>query len=265
MSEMDNLTPREREKLAMALHLIRTPAYGSHSLEELAFFQEVTAYSLEDFAPDKRLPQPEWEESPQTFRLPEPKKPGKAPSYRDVLHNRRSRRDFRGEAISLHRLSALLADSYGITEERHRLRAAPSAGALYPVELFLHVLSIEGLSPGLYQYQPEGHLLHGHLQGENAQLLVRAALDQSFLADAAVVFLLVAFPEKMFWKYGIRGYRYIYLDAGHLAQNLYLAAEAGGLAACEVAAFYDDALNTLYGFDGKTAFITTLVAVGVRK
>ena len=78
-----------------------------------------------------------------------------------------------------------------------------------------------------------------------------------------MVLLLTAFPNKIFWKYNIRSYRYIYLDAGHIAQNAYLAAETLNLGACEIGAFFDDYLNSLFQFDEKEAFIVSLITIGV--
>jgi SagB-type dehydrogenase family enzyme len=144
----------------------------------------------------------------------------------------------------------------------HAFRAAPSAGALYPIETYVSVQMIEGLEPGLFHYGVREHELEQLRAGDFREAIAEAALDQAFLAEAAVVFAWTAVFGRSKWKYGERAYRYIYLDAGHIAQNLALAAVALGLGSCQVAALYDDEVNAVLGLDGKEESIVYMTAVG---
>jgi len=186
---------------------------------------------------------------------------------RQTLQYRRSCRRFGESAISIKDLSVLLWASQGITGRAGNffLRAAPSAGALYPVETYLSVQNVETIDGGLYHFQPAEFSLD-KLSGEfSGNKVAEAALGQSFLAQAGVVFIWSAILRRNFSKYGHRGMRYILMDAGHICQNLLLAAEALGLGACPVAAFYDDDLNALLGFDGTEESVIYLAAVGTKE
>ncbi len=124
---------------------------------------------------------------------------------------------------------------------------------------------VEGLAPGLYRFAAIEHaLLEVDLSKQVAQQAVRACHDQNMVARAAATFVWVAVLERMHWRYGERGYRYLHLDAGHICQNLYLAAETLGGGACAIAAFDDDLLNQLVGADGEQLFAVYAAAVGKR-
>jgi len=184
-----------------------------------------------------------------------------------TLQYRRSCRRFGESAISIKDLSVLLWASQGITGRAGNffLRAAPSAGALYPVETYLSVQNVETIDGGLYHFQPAEFSLD-KLSGEfSGNKVAEAALGQSFLAQAGVVFIWSAILRRNFSKYGHRGMRYILMDAGHISQNLLLAAEALGLGACPVAAFYDDELNALLGIDGTEESVIYMAAVGTKE
>jgi SagB-type dehydrogenase family enzyme len=186
---------------------------------------------------------------------------------RQTLQYRRSCRRFGESAISIKDLSVLLWASQGITGRAGNffLRAAPSAGALYPVETYLSVQNVETIDGGLYHFQPAEFSLD-KLSGEfSGNKVAEAALGQSFLAQAGVVFIWSAILRRNFSKYGHRGMRYILMDAGHISQNLLLAAEALGLGACPVAAFYDDELNALLGLDGTEESVIYMAAVGTKE
>ncbi|MBN2199009.1 MAG: SagB/ThcOx family dehydrogenase, partial [Candidatus Aminicenantes bacterium] len=154
--------------------------------------------------------------------------------------------------------------SQGISrlERGFAFRTAPSAGALYPIETYLSLQNISGLDPGLYHYDVRGHALELVRAGDIGRALAAAALDQEFLADAGVVFVWTAVFGRSKWKYRQRAYRYIYLDAGHLAQNLALAAVALGLGSCQIAALYDDEVNALLGVDGTEESVVYMSGVG---
>jgi len=154
----------------------------------------------------------------------------------------------------------------GVTAERggHRLRTAPSAGALYPVETCLHARNVEGLGPGIYRFRPESFDLELLRDRACPAELTEAALGQGMAGRAAVTFIWSAVIARCRWKYRQRAYRYIYLDAGHIAQNLALAAEAYGLGCCMIGAFFDDRVNALIGVDGMDETALYLAAVGPK-
>jgi SagB-type dehydrogenase family enzyme len=141
------------------------------------------------------------------------------------------------------------------------LRTAPSAGALYPVETYLVVNAVEGIDPGVYHYNVEKHALDQLKAGDFGVDIARAALDQDVAHRANIVFVWTAIFGRCKWKYRQRAYRYIYLDAGHIAQNVALAAVALGLGSCQIAALYDEEANALLGVDGieeSTIYMTTV-------
>lgn len=144
----------------------------------------------------------------------------------------------------------------------YALRSAPSAGALYPVETYLSVQAVEGIDPGIYHYGVREHELELLRAGDYRDAVAAAALDQGFLSEAAVVFAWTALFARSKWKYKERAYRYVYLDAGHIAQSAALAAASLGLGTCQIAALYDDEVNSLLGVDGKEESIIYMTALG---
>jgi SagB-type dehydrogenase family enzyme len=224
-------------------------------------FQDETAYPPPgDLAPGglKAVPA-----SAAALALPRPE--GAGSGLWEVLRARRSRRDYSGAGLALDELGALTWAGQGLTAmaKGHALRAAPSAGALYPLDLYA-VLPGPEPAAGVWRYEPEGHALRPVLAGPALAELARAAMDQPFIARSAATFVLTAHPERSAWRYEQRAWRYFYLDAGGIGENLQLAAEALGLGACAVGAFYDSAVNELLGIDGQTELAIYLVAVGRR-
>jgi SagB-type dehydrogenase family enzyme len=183
-------------------------------------------------------------------------------SVAEAILKRRSERDFTGKPISLPELSRLLYYAYGITEKGEQLRAVPSAGALYPIEIYPVVNSVAGLNMGIYHYAPPGHSLTPIREGDFRRDMVRYALGQGMLADASVVLALSAVFERSRRKYIGRAYRYILIEAGHIAQNIYLVATSMGLGVCAVGAFNDDAFNRMLSLDGKEESVVYLMVAG---
>lgn len=181
-----------------------------------------------------------------------------------ALARRRSRRDYVREPISLETLARLLWAAQGVTARvsGYCLRTAPSAGALYPIETYLVAHRVQGLEPGLYHLDIQGPALELLCRGELEAAIYRAALNQEMCANAPVVLVWTAVVARGKWKYGERAYRYLYLDAGHICQNLYLAAEALGLGCCGIGAFLDDEVNELLGVDGESETAVYLAVVG---
>ncbi len=172
------------------------------------------------------------------IKLPEPKRKGKL-SVEEAILKRRSVREFGRKKITLEELSQILWAAQGITGEewRYKLRAVPSAGALYPMEIFAV------LREGVYRYVPDGHLLEEVSKGDARAELSSIALDQEFIAEAPVVLVITGVFERTRSKYGERGTRYVYAEAGHVSQNVYLQCESLGLGTVAVGAFYDEAVQ----------------------
>lgn len=172
------------------------------------------------------------------FQLPAPRHDS-AISIESVMLARRSVREFATEALELWQISQLAWAAQGITApDLHR--TAPSAGALYPLVLYVAVGNVNGLPPGLYRYDLQGHELDLRVQGDKRRELFEAALGQSSILQAAAVFAVSALYKRTTAKYGDRGIRYVHMEAGHAAQNLLLQAAALGLGSVLVGAFSDE-------------------------
>lgn len=183
-------------------------------------------------------------------------------SLEDAIENRRSIREYAGEPLSLEELSRLMHAAQGITDQRRGFRAAPSAGALYPIETYIVVHDVVGLVPGLYHYAVPDHALE-RLRTDNLRgAIMVAGIGQEMLGRAQVCFVLSAIFQRLRWKYRERTYRYALLEAGHVGQNIYLAATSMGLGACAVGAFLDDELNDLLGLDGQEEAALYMISVG---
>ncbi len=179
-----------------------------------------------------------------------------------AIANRRSQRDFSGESMSLPELSHLLLYSSGLTNKRQGLRAAPSAGATYPIEVYTIANNIESLARGIYHYLISSHELELIREGDFGNEMSRAALQERMFKQANVIVALSAVFQRTQQRYRERAQRYICFEAGHIAQNTYLVATSLGLGACAIGAFYDDEFNRLLGLDGKNESVLYLLAVG---
>ncbi len=184
-----------------------------------------------------------------------------------LLGERRSLRAYGTKPLEQTGLSQLLWASQGISlaTRRTQLRTAPSAGALYPIETYLAVNHVQGLKPGIYHYEVLHHRLALLRPGEWGADLARAALGQGMLLRAPVVFAWSALVQRSKWKYDQRAYRYIYLDAGHVAQNLALAAVSIGMGSCQVGAFFDGEVNAVFQLDGVEETVIYMSTVGPGK
>ncbi len=152
---------------------------------------------------------------------------------------RRSVREYADLPLSLEEVSQLLWAAQGITSDWGG-RTAPSAGALYPLEVYLVVGSVDNLGVGVYKYQPQEHALVRVGDGDVRAELASAALRQSFVAEAAVDIVIGAVYERTTRKYGDRGVRYVHMEAGHAAQNIYLEVVALDLGTVTIGAFSDE-------------------------
>jgi SagB-type dehydrogenase family enzyme len=177
--------------------------------------------------------------------LPEPRLDSTV-AVEQALASRRSTREFAAEPLTLAAVSQLLWAAQGITDP-DGLRTAPSAGALYPLEVFLAAGDVSGLRPGVYRYVPRDHRLVPGLPGDLRSRIAEAALDQEWIATAPAVIVFTAVYERTARKYRKRTGRYVHIEVGHAAQNVYLQAEALGLGTTMVGAFRDDELSRVLG------------------
>ena len=176
-------------------------------------------------------------------KLPEPKHDGKV-SVEKALSERRSIRGFADEALTLADVSQLLWAAQGLTDPAG-YRTAPSAGALYPLEIYLVSGKVASLPAGIYRYRPHGHELVKLLDGDRRSELCTAALSQTAIKQAPVSIVVAAVYERTTQKYRDRGIRYVHMEAGHAAQNVCLQAVSLDLGTVVIGAFYDDDLKKL--------------------
>ena len=175
--------------------------------------------------------------SPDTIQLPEPRFDGEV-SVEHALQLRRSVRSYRNDPLSISDISQILWSAQGITRPRG-FRTAPSAGALYPLELYVVAGNIISLPPAIYRYVPYEHSLLKIVSGDQRSELSRAALQQSAIRKAPAILLFCAVYERTTEKYGQRGIRYVHMEVGHAAQNACLQAIALGLHTVVIGAFRD--------------------------
>ncbi len=190
------------------------------------------------------------------------------PSLQEVIESRRSLREYSDAPLSLAELSYLLWSTQGVSRaipDRATFRTVPSAGARHAFETILVANRIDGLEPGTYQYLALEHrLMQLDIAPGLADRMADACLGQKMVADSAATFVWVAERTRMAWRYGERGTRYLFLDAGHVCQNLYLVAESIGAGACAIGAFDDGRVNELLGLDGVERFVVYIASVGKR-
>jgi len=228
-------------------------------------FQQETKYFRPAYRPARRG-KPSKPPSLGMISLPEPQIDNGLSLWK-ALRERRSIRDYIREPLSKLEFSTLLWATQGITEIAPSpwFRTAPSAGALHPIDTYLMVNRVEDLEPGIYFLRVADFALELEKQGDFSGQIAEAALDQVVVRNAAVVFIWVAVILRSSQKYRQRAYRYIYLDCGHLGQNLYLAATAMNLGCCGIAAFFDDEVNEVVGADGQEETAIYLATVGKKE
>ena len=188
---------------------------------------------------------------PLVYTLPAPNTDG-AISVESALANRRSQRSFQDKALSQEQLSQILWSAYGVTlprpaspAQRGGLRTAPSAGALYPLEIYAIIGNVDGIEPGVYKYDSGEHSIKQVIAGDVRAELSAAALNQSMVREAPMSIFYSAIFNRTTDRYGERGVLYVYIEVGHSAQNVYLQVEAMGLGTCAIGAFTDDTVREL--------------------
>ena len=190
---------------------------------------------------------------PSLVRLPRARSKGTM-SVEEALSRRRSVRTFGRGALSLEGVSQILWAAQGITSERG-FRTAPSAGALYPLEVYLVASQVEGLEAGLYRYKPSQHALEMLRAGDLRKDLARAALRQGAISDAAANLVITAVYERTARRYGARAERYVRIEVGHVGQNVYLQVEALELGTVAIGAFHDESVKRLLGVEEDPLYI----------
>jgi SagB-type dehydrogenase family enzyme len=214
----------------------------------------------------------DWANKPETYKtypgaktVPLPKEfPTKSLPIDEILRNRKSIRTYSTKPVSLSELAFLLWASTGIQRVEHRMefRTSPSAGALYPIETYLVINNVEGLEQGIYHYNIQAHVLEQLKVGFFGQQLADASLGQLMVAESPVAFVWTGVFERSKWKYMQRAYRYVYLDAGIVGENLALASVGVGFGSCQIGAFFDDEVNELLEVDGEKESVLYLSVVG---
>ncbi|MFX0070852.1 MAG: SagB/ThcOx family dehydrogenase [Candidatus Hermodarchaeota archaeon] len=237
-------------------------------------FQLKSKYTRENL-PNHYL---DWSKKPKTYKiyedyitkikLPEPEFDFET-KFWNILTNRHSTRNFSKTPLSLMDLSLLLFGMQGITRAftQFSYRITPSAGGLYPIEIYPVINNVEDLRLGVYHYNIPEHSLELLKVGDFRKEVADGCLGQKMVFNSAINLIMTAIIERSKWKYLQRCYRYIYLDCGHIGQNFYLVAEALDLGACTVGAIFDDELNKILELDGlnETAIYVGVVGKKLQK
>jgi len=182
------------------------------------------------------------DEQKKEIILPKPSFGG-ATSLEEAIQKRRSVRDYKDEALNLNEISQILWASQGITQGTHR--TVPSAGALYPIEIFLAIRNVQGLQKGAYHYIPKDHKLILIKEGDFSEDLSDAALGQEWVKNSSLNLIISAVFERTTQKYGKRGIRYVWMEAVHSAQNVYLEVSALNLGTVSVGAFEEEKVKEI--------------------
>jgi len=194
------------------------------------------------------------------IKLPEPDRVGKR-KLEEVINARRSIREYADSPLTIKEVSQLLWAAQGITSPDGK-RAAPSAGATYPMEIYMVVGAVEGLESGLYRYRPHKHSIELLMGGDLRKEIYKASLRQEMLLEAPLILVIAAQYERTTRRYGRRGIRYVHMEAGHIGQNIYLEATALGLGTVAVGAFDDKKVKDILHIQEEPLY---LYPVGKRK
>jgi SagB-type dehydrogenase family enzyme len=189
-------------------------------------------------------------------------------SVQNAILRRRTARRLGAVPISLDVLASLLSLGYGLTSDNRDnvferpFRAAPSGGGLYPLEIYFHTLSVEELAPGLFHYNPNHHNLRHLYKGDLSRAIADALVQRETPEESSLILFITAIFERSTFKYGERGYRFALLEAGHVAQNLNLAAGALGLGVRNIGGYFDRRIDNLLQIDGCSHATIYMLAIG---
>ncbi len=257
-----------------ALARVQAETRGLRALDELAIVQGLLAARAEiapvaDFFDAPSCLPPLFKDYPGStvWRLPPPSEPGG--TIAEVLRRRATSYAHDARPLPLPALSALLLHGYGIREytqaygiDRFPMRMAPSAGGLQPVNLYVVANLVGELPAGVYYFHAEAAELREVKSGDYRDQLVDVCMGQTMVRSAQAVAVLTCSLDRVMWRYGLRHYRTVHVDAGAVMQNLYLVGCARGLSICAVGGFFDAAANELVGVDGRAEFVVLFVAIG---
>ncbi|HRY83078.1 MAG TPA: SagB/ThcOx family dehydrogenase [Candidatus Cloacimonadota bacterium] len=238
-------------------------------------FVRLTRYIYEKQSDQElKIPRPDAIKARSGELVPLPaigKTPTPSMSLQEAISNRRSLRKYSDTAITQDELSFLLwscswaRDFKSNDKIEITLRNVPSAGARHPLETYLYIRRVQGLKSGLYYYHPIKHcLVLMDASPEKEAEIFEGCFRQEMAATSAVTFIWSAVPYRTIWRYGQRAYRYLYLDAGHAAQNLHLAAESINGGACMIGAYLDELMNDALGLDGIDEYVIYIATVGKK-
>ena len=220
--------------------------------------------SLADMFTSNPKKPPLYKNYPEAKKTPLPKPQYRGMILEQAIEQRRSVRNYSDQPLDLKDLSQLLFAAQGVTGKTYGtpLRTSPSAGALYPFEIYVIANNVKDLEQGIYHFSVLDHALELVKAGDCRDEIVAACLKQDMLGKANVTFVLSAIPDRTRHKYGERGFRYIYMEAGHISQNIYLQSTSLGLGSVSIGAFFDKDVNKLIGIDGQSEIAIYLHAVG---
>jgi SagB-type dehydrogenase family enzyme len=237
------------------------------------FFEKTKYQHLSEPAQKLGTPQPLLEQpvsgdivpipliDPSSIKIP-------AMDVRQAMEIRTSLRRYSQTELSMEELSYLLWITQGVKSVSDRpatIRTVPSAGSRHAFETYILVNRVGTLTPGLYRYSALKHFIYAiNIEAGINEELTTACKGQSHIRTSAATFFWAAEMDRMTWRYSERGYRYILLDAGHVCQNLYLAAETIQCGVCGIAAYDDDLLNAALGVDGDKVVTVYAATIGKR-
>ncbi len=187
-----------------------------------------------------------------------------------AIRTRTSDRNLNPCVLNLTQISTLLYSAYGVTRDNkdtvfpRPFRVVPSGGALYPLELFFYSAHIEGHPPGLYHYNAAQHCLRQLETGDATQQFSKALVQPELALGASLVIFITAVFERSVFKYGDRGYRFVFIESGHVGQNLNLVSNALGLASVNIGGFFDREIDDFLGIDGVTHSTIYMMAIGKK-
>ncbi len=238
-------------------------------LPKLTQIQKINnSIKINKFSSEDRKPHKDWPEEWRTIyykaypRFKQIILPLATPRKLDLfesIQKRESNRDFSDKAVTIDQFSDLLYYSAGINHGDKRMY--PSAGARYPLEVYPFVFNVEGMNSGVYHYHLKTHSLETILQTLNKKGVVDQ-FTQTWIEKAGVVMVVTAVFDRTEMKYRARGYRHIFTEYGHLAQNMYLICAALGLCICSIGGFIDDGLNKILDIDGRIESVIGVIAIG---
>lgn len=251
-------------EIALTTPILRRVVHRVFERSVQEFFREETAQSTNLPSTLVRYTVP----SPSAIPLPEPSSPPDI-TLQEALDERRSRRNYANEPLSIAELGDLLhlalarngvEDGYGT--RNMPLQPYPSIGGLDPADIGVVVNRVDGLPPGYYHYDKVGHGLIPVLKGDLRMSMVNCTFDTEWIFYAPAVLVIVNNQEKVYWKYKTRGYRLSFLDQGAAMQNLYLSCVAHGLSCCAIAGYNDEEINRLFGYTSGDLSVSVLMSVG---